>query len=316
MAARPTESGIFGWIAGALALGVLALVLLGWKTTGVLGPWVLLLLALASALIGSFLGLLFGTPERRTQSDPKATAESPSGFRTSDNLKQIADWLTKIIVGVTLTQFTSIVGFLDQAATFAASAFEAGGKIPLWGKSAGFSVMLLNGAAGFWYGYIWTVRNLAQIFRDADRDEVVRAAQDGTLQKQTARAVQPAALQGPDGIQPGPDHDDPWKNAFGGLSKVGDWELTASVEALTISQLFRVTLRCKNNQKKQNALVKFFLHPTFSKQIRPVPTNAEGIAELRLIAWGAFTAGVLTDDQQKLELDLSTIDAPAIFRNR
>ena len=41
-----------------------------------------------------------------------------------------------------------------------------------------------------------------------------------------------------------------------------------------------------------------------------------GVAELRLLAWGAFTVGAITADGKQLELDLSMIDAPELFRSR
>ncbi len=69
----------------------------------------------AAAAAGALLGLLFGVP--RTRSSGPTT---PSGTETqmpitrippieaNTNLEQISDWLTKIIVGVTLTQLPTI----------------------------------------------------------------------------------------------------------------------------------------------------------------------------------------------------------------
>jgi hypothetical protein len=72
--------------------------------------------ALGSTLAGGAVGLLFALPARRQ--DPRGTnldgAVGTSGYEESTSLEQIADWLTKIIVGLTLTQFTTWAAAFDR----------------------------------------------------------------------------------------------------------------------------------------------------------------------------------------------------------
>lgn len=58
----------------------------------------------------------------------------------------------------------------------------------------------------------------------------------------------------------------------------------------------------------------FYLHPTFGRAVRQIKIR-RGIARLDVLAWGAFTVGVLLDDGTKLELDLAELSsAPKEFR--
>ena len=59
----------------------------------------------------------------------------------------------------------------------------------------------------------------------------------------------------------------------------------------------------------------FFLHPTFGRDPRAVSFGPDGRAILPLIAYGAFTVGVLLESGEKLELNLAEVaDAPPMFR--
>lgn len=122
-------------------------------------------------------------------------------------------------------------------------------------------------------------------------------------------------------VEKGAVAGDPWKGQFGSKSTSGNRQLTATVSRLFGSlHLFAVDLKVVSTQPDQAPLVgsvQFFLHPTF-KNDRPIVTvGSNGVAELKLTAWGAFTVGVLADGGiTKLELDLSEIEgAPEEFRN-
>src|SRR5215469_6559661 len=122
-----------------LAVSGLAIVLLyayQWRATGhVLATAGLGLMAGGAAwLSGALTGFLFGIPhareaigsertERRKETDEDSINENEedSRYRPSTSLEQIADWLTKIIVGVGLTQLNHIPGKLDALAAYIAS---------------------------------------------------------------------------------------------------------------------------------------------------------------------------------------------------
>src|SRR5262249_61299843 len=66
----------------------------------------------AAALTGGLLGFLFGVPRSPApQEGMSEGAPPPHGrklYRANTNLEQISDWLTKILVGVGLTQIAAI----------------------------------------------------------------------------------------------------------------------------------------------------------------------------------------------------------------
>ncbi len=84
--------------------------------------------------------------------------------------------------------------------------------------------------------------------------------------------------------------------------------------------LFAVNLRVVSTQPENDPLrgtVEFFLHPTFHSDRAVVPVGADGVAELNLVAWGAFPVSAIADEgKTRLGLDLAALaDAPAAFRN-
>lgn len=150
------------WVSGLLVVS--GLVVLGLFTIGsgygehrvkLLGAGGLL--AGASFTTGCVLGLLFGIP--RPQPDGDAT--SPKLIGTNTNLIQISDWLTKALVGVSLTKLLEIPGMLRR---FGEHYGPAVGSGPV-------AVFLLVhfGASGFLSGYLLTRVILQQAFHRADQ---------------------------------------------------------------------------------------------------------------------------------------------------
>jgi hypothetical protein len=90
-----------------------------------------LVFAAASTVSGWLLGLLFGIPRSLARSQPVSTGgtgsssapqaqapdgSTPGGSRVNTNLEDISDWLTKMLVGVGLTQLYTVPTFLWRAA--------------------------------------------------------------------------------------------------------------------------------------------------------------------------------------------------------
>lgn len=80
---------------------------------------VILLIIGASYIMGSILGFLFGVPKINANippvnlnAPPKPEDTGNKGIIQNDNLVQISDWLTKIIVGASLVSLSKIPGFL------------------------------------------------------------------------------------------------------------------------------------------------------------------------------------------------------------
>jgi len=70
-----------------------------------------LFLAGASTVVGSLVGFMFGVPQYRRPDAASAHLPQPAVTSPNTNLEQISDWLTKIIVGIGLTQLAAIGRF-------------------------------------------------------------------------------------------------------------------------------------------------------------------------------------------------------------
>jgi hypothetical protein len=159
-----------------------------------------LLIACASMIAGGLAGFLFGIPKTLQQEKPEPlppdkqmsnqSQDQILTYQTNTNLEQISDWLTKIIVGVGLTQLTSLPEALRKFSEFAAPGLggSQGSKI--------FSVALLLFylVCGFLISYLWTRIYLKGELVNADKLSVVRktVAELGEFQKQAefdARAL-------------------------------------------------------------------------------------------------------------------------------
>jgi hypothetical protein len=111
-----------GWLIVAILLGLLAIAAYGLEgssappmTTVSVGC----MTGMAAFVLGGLLGLVFGIPRSLQGSQVTDIAIQENGSRSSfakantnyqsnTNLEQISDWLTKILVGVGLTQLPAI----------------------------------------------------------------------------------------------------------------------------------------------------------------------------------------------------------------
>ncbi|MFZ1516217.1 MAG: pYEATS domain-containing protein [Saprospiraceae bacterium] len=113
-------------------------------------------------------------------------------------------------------------------------------------------------------------------------------------------------------------NNDPQKGKWGGLSEKSGRKISAMVGSLDVSgNYFRVILRVESTNvlKPLKGIVVFHLHDSFENK-NPKILVENGIAELSLLAWAAFTVGAETDNGNvKLELDLSeNLNFPKEFR--
>ncbi len=169
--------------------------------------------------VGAFFGLLFGVPrllDRPAESagDQEASS-SRSGYQANTNLTEISDWLTKIIVGVSLIQLGTI---RDQLLALVEALAPEFGATP---AAAPFVAGLLATATltGFLTGYLLARIYLPRVFNEADvimrvtqesSRVVVAAVQQQTLDSSTAdadaiRLVDQALGSGPTAQHPSPE---------------------------------------------------------------------------------------------------------------
>ncbi|WP_437666063.1 hypothetical protein [Sorangium sp. So ce1182] len=155
----------------------------------------------AAALVGILLGFLFGIP--RTLVDEGGAPQARTGaaatgrvdgvvavYSPNTNLEQISDWLSKILVGVGLTQLNDIPSALVRFSVWLGSGMP---QHPEAGKFA-LGAIAYASVFGFLYGYIWTRVVLSPMFRRADehlRKAMVRLA---IAERSASKAIADAAV--------------------------------------------------------------------------------------------------------------------------
>ncbi len=136
---------------------------------GTLGS--LVLLGGAALVIGALVGFLFGIP-RTLQGD--VADKTKRTYQVNTNLEQISDWLTKIIVGLTLVNLREIPGQIMNMSTYFAPAFGGGRSAEVLSGSAAVYFAVI----GFFWGYLGTRLYLAGAIPWADDAGNVSAVLD------------------------------------------------------------------------------------------------------------------------------------------
>ena len=347
----------------AVGFGILASVLYGaWapdfvRIVSFVG--VCCMVAGATLGVGALLGFLFGIPRLLVNNQGEAGNDENGQLATANtthplsrhyspntNLEQISDWLTKILVGVGLTQLVNAQEFLGQLATTAAQGMGEPAT-PVFA----ISLILYYVLCGFLFSYIWTRLKLAGALLKADLSvftERIQQSEERSIkaQEQAEIAVSAATigvgkrekkseqtlfkaddsslLASADTVEATEETDecpdDPNKGKFGRENMANNRILEATISPIPDqADLCLVKLKISSTAPQQKPLsgkVIFHLHPTFERYEFPVNVNQDGVAELTLTAWGAFTVGAIADDgATRLELDLAEIpSAPKKFR--
>jgi hypothetical protein len=173
----------------------------------------------ASGIVGSLVGFVFGIPRpiSAAETPPAAagsgaprnapTAEAREGWKLSTNLTQISDWLTKIIVGVSLVEAKNAAGEFQAVSDRAAGwLFEMRHGSPILIPCA-----MLGGAAfGFLFGYLYTQLIISRLLAATEsslgpeiRPDVrntirqIGGTQESLVPRISRSAVQPELLDQP-----------------------------------------------------------------------------------------------------------------------
>lgn len=103
------------------------------------------IIALTSAIVGAFIGFIFGIPRTPAIKDSE-------NIGANTNLEEISDWITKIIVGVSLVQLNQLSGGIVEIGNTLSRGM---GNHP---SSFVFSVstMIFYFVGGFFLGYLWS----------------------------------------------------------------------------------------------------------------------------------------------------------------
>jgi hypothetical protein len=126
----------------------------------------------AALFVGGLLGFLFGIPKKLQQDSSSASnqqkdndTDKNTAFQQNTNLEQISDWLTKILVGIGLTELGSIPSALQKYSDFAATGL--GGFTS--SKVFAIALLLYFLICGFLITYLWTRLYLAEAFQQAEQ---------------------------------------------------------------------------------------------------------------------------------------------------
>ncbi|WP_141579790.1 hypothetical protein [Actinomadura sp. WMMA1423] len=128
---------------------------------------VAILVFAASFMSGGAFGFLFGLPRARLVDQMTRDGTRPSGhFLANANLARISDWVTTIIVGLTLVNLRSLVGSLGR--------LGANLKVPLgnapYSAAAGIALVLVGTPAGFLLAFLWTTIRMRALLEELDEE--------------------------------------------------------------------------------------------------------------------------------------------------
>jgi hypothetical protein len=177
------------WLFGFILFGIVCFALyaltVGSATDGASVFAVGCLIAIACLLVGVLLGFLFGIPRTLQQGDhlnnSASTADPPSAkdtarrrrtYQVNTNLEEISDWLTKIIVGVGLTELRSVPRLLSALVAY----FAPGLGLPPKARVVAAALIIFYLVCGFLAGYLITRLFLAGAFSRAD--DLLQAAKE------------------------------------------------------------------------------------------------------------------------------------------
>lgn len=151
----------------ALVLGLLALLILGASAaSGSKGQSAMaaVLLAGASCAVGAFLGFLFGIPRSQQVSAEALKKTGMKHYQENTNLEQISDWLTKIIVGLTLVQYQKIIELLQNIGASFGPALLVN-HTPAVQSGVVIAIVLYFLIITFMFIYLWTRIYVEYIFK-------------------------------------------------------------------------------------------------------------------------------------------------------
>ncbi|MCV9929747.1 hypothetical protein OIU83_18950 [Flavobacterium sp. LS1R49] len=109
----------------------------------------------------SLIGFLFGIPRTMVIDESE---KSKSRYMGNDNLLQVSDWLTKIILGLGLTQIHQIPSMLKRIAKFIKDNTEVSNQALI------ILILIYFACLGFLFGYLWTRLYFIKMLRDSDND--------------------------------------------------------------------------------------------------------------------------------------------------
>lgn len=124
----------------------------------------LIIIAFACMVSGGLLGFLFGIPKLNRNYNPREDYDRSTKYMPNTNLEDVSDWLTKIIIGVTLTQLGKIPGYLQSLADYLIINTNSLLHQVDFAKPLLIALVVYFFIAGFIIGYFYTRIYLPNLF--------------------------------------------------------------------------------------------------------------------------------------------------------
>ncbi len=339
--------------ASLITLLLLTAMYLSFKENKIFVILSILAVIVAFFIAGCVLGFIFGIPKKyqnkqaavQLDKDGKPLQPADPNYTDNSSLEEISDWITKIIIGLSMVQYKAILNMIDAAATNINKSLQnaicVGQACKLDFYVFSYALIIFYPIVGAIIGYLWTRIEFPYILDQKDRDlreanrardkaesKLDEAKELNKLKEEDLQAFVQTFTPATDSMIGKREEfkhsnqlpDDPQKGKWGGKSEVKDRKISATVrESSFDSNWFNINLTVTSTNSDHPLVgdVVFHLHPSFINEVRKIKV-LDGVAQYNIIGWGAFTVGVECDENKtKLELDLAELtNAPELFRKR
>ncbi|MGW5240934.1 hypothetical protein ACWEOW_18530 [Monashia sp. NPDC004114] len=169
-----------GWILGLGALAVLILALYAAQQREPLATFsTSCLISAASLLSGALVGFIFGVPRVLTADRPRPSIqdERASLIVANTNLEQISDWLTKILVGIGLTQFPAIASAAGRLFAAIGPSLSPGTSGVVFAGALVVSAVATGFIGGWLSARLWLGKRMAEADTSAQVIDLMTKAQ-------------------------------------------------------------------------------------------------------------------------------------------
>lgn len=300
------------------------------------------LVAFASSLSGGLLGFLFGVPRSLLTNSTTAPPEPPgeksnnSNYQDNTNLEQISDWLTKIIVGASITQIPQLKDYVDSIARNITTNL-ASTKIGAIAYTYMSATLVFYFICGFLLVYLWSriylkqqlsdlsaLREVSKIKNQIDKNilekEIEKIKDDISTFKRQAGKIK--TVESDEKIKHVIESakpnaitylDDCQKERWGSLSQSGGLQASAEFDKDPIDgdESYLVTIKVSpvpGTNTLLNGSVYFFLHDSYFPKCILDTTAINNVASISVASYEAFTVGIYClESGIKLELDLNIL---------
>jgi hypothetical protein len=287
-----------------------------------------LVIIFSIAIVGFLIGFIFGIPRSIRFRFDKAnnkfenSTDDQNLFADNTNLEEISDWITKIIVGLTLVESREILLRLEYGATSIANSYP---NSSLHLMVFSYSLLIFFSGYGFFGGYFWARALFGSILIQSKSEEQENLKR--LLNRNLSNAIQSdnteikaigmteaiptlADLKSKisDLLRTTPilDKEDTQNSRWKGQSISNDRELKATVTPTLIGGMFDVVIEVISTSlsKPLNTIVVILLDSTFAEnEIYLTPENNK--VKVTVVAIEAFTIAAICDElNTKLELNL------------